>query len=348
MFGNDVRFDMVTVYGTNITFYDPRDMDDNKLYYVLDDEGRVIKEFVDTCTLDQPDSNTTIYFRRSIEGGSGGGGETYAPPQPPQTPPPNPTCSNDPTLCSSEDECISAGWYWYDGECHLLIKEQATCESDPSMCETEEECTSAGWAWYGGKCHMLQGTTEYLSIYPKELRFVLYPDKICDEKNVTIFWFGSKSEFMKTWVSPDVSKYVKYPTLGTEFTISPELPKKISIKVCGIEDEFNYIYNVSVHRGSMSFFIEREKFRIQDIFSLVIRLFHETPPKCYEDPSYCTTENDCKSAGWYWYDGECHEEPKPEIAPTPAPEKPEKEIPITYIIIGIIIFSIALYVWKSK
>jgi len=73
VFGNDVRFDMVTVYGTNITFYDPRDMDDNKLYYVLDDEGRVIKEFVDTCTLDQPDSNTTIYFRRSIDGVGGGG-----------------------------------------------------------------------------------------------------------------------------------------------------------------------------------------------------------------------------------------------------------------------------------
>ena len=283
----------------------------------------------------------TTSFKVESKGGcqgvGGGGGVPYAPEEPELPPPPQPTCQDDPTLCATEEECLSAGWYWYDNSCHSQPSTIATCENDPSLCKTQDECLSAGWYWYGNACHFVQGTEESITVYPHQLNFHIYPEKLCDEKNITITWLDGNREFVYSWVSPDIIKYVKYPTLDTKFVIEPHKPINLTIKVCGIEDEFNYISDVEKHMGDISFFIEKEGMRIQDTFLNIINIYREPPSKCVEDPKYCTTKEECEDAGWYWYDDSCHSEPKP-VAP-PAPPKP-KRVPITYIIIGFIIVLI--------
>jgi len=298
-----------------------------------------ITPFFGSSSLEPGVHDIVLKYYTSGGGSGGGGSSSYTPPSTPPPPPPQPTCQDDPTLCATEEECLSAGWYWYDNSCHSQPSTIATCENDPSLCKTQDECLSAGWYWYGNACHFVQGTEESITVYPHQLNFHIYPEKLCDEKNVTITWLDSESQFVYSWVSPDIIKYVKYPTLDTKFVIEPHKPINLTIKVCGIEDEFNYISDVEKHMGDISFFIEKEGMRIQDTFLNIINIYREPPSKCVEDPKYCTTKEECEDAGWYWYDDSCHSEPKP-VAP-PAPPKP-RGVPITYIIIGFIIV-LAIY-----
>lgn len=67
--------------------------------------------------------------------------------------------TSSPYACDANDwrgcvvgDCVSTGWYWYDGSCHEQDEPEDLCIADWVYCTEQAPCESADWCWQNADC----------------------------------------------------------------------------------------------------------------------------------------------------------------------------------------------------
>ena len=137
-----------------------------------------------------------------------------------------------PEEIESEEECLEAGYYWYDQACH---REEKGVEEY----KTEEECLEAGYYWYDQLCHEEpQPIPEIEELTLEDFDFIQEEEKLPIEE-------GDKIRV----------KIEKILTVAIDYDKVPEVLKTIMVTLEKDGKSFSFLLRVNSEKSRYEAFI---------------------------------------------------------------------------------------------